>query len=321
MRQAGRYLPEYREIRAQVGSFWTMCMTPEVAVEITLQPIRRFDFDAAIIFSDILVVPFALGREVTFEENAGPKMERLRSVDELLIDADAWGERLEPVYEAIGSVRRKLGGQTELLGFAGAPWTLASYLAEGGGSADQRAAKLWGYREPRTFARLLEVLEVCIASHLVTQLKAGAGAVQIFDSWASGLPERAFDDWVIAPTRRVVERVRHALPDAKIIGFPRGATQRGYEGYARETGVTAVSIDTAASMQWACETLAENVALQGNLDPIVLVAGGTALDQAVDDVLAVARGQRFIFNLGHGIVPETPIENVARLMQRVRLAH
>ena len=320
MRQAGRYLPEYRELRARTGSFWTMCMTPELAVEITLQPIRRFGFDAAIIFSDILVVPFALGREVTFEEHIGPKLQRCASVDELVMDAAVWDARLGPVYEAISVVRGKLGRETELLGFAGAPWTLASYMVEGGGSADQKAAKLWGYRDPQGFTRLLDVLERCIAEHLIGQLKAGAGAVQIFDSWAAGLPDRIFEEWVIAPTRRVVEQVRSAVPGAKIIGFPRCATQRGYEKFARETGVDAVSLDTAISMQWALEQLPGNVAIQGNLDPLALVAGGTALDAAVDEILSAMHGRPFIFNLGHGVVPETPVENVSQLVERVRRA-
>jgi uroporphyrinogen decarboxylase len=321
MRQAGRYLPEYRQIRAQKGSFWAMCMTPDIAVEITLQPIRRFGFDAAIVFSDILVVPFALGREVVFEESVGPKLERVACVEELVVDEAAWSERLGPVYEAIRAVRRKLAPETELLGFAGAPWTLASYMAEGGGSADQRSAKLWGYREPREFARLLEVLERCIAGHLVGQLQAGAGAVQLFDSWAGGLSDRMFGEWVIGPTRRVVERVRSVVPDAKIIGFPRGATQRGYEKFAKETGVSAISIDSAVAMEWASKYLGGKIGLQGNLDPLALVAGGVALDAAVDEILSAVRGRPFIFNLGHGVVPETPIENVARLVERVRQAH
>lgn len=321
MRQAGRYLPEYREIRARTGSFWTMCMTPKIASEITLQPLRRFGFDAAIIFSDILVVPFALGRRVVFEDSIGPKLERIVSVDELLVDEGVWLERLTPVYDAVGAVRDKLEPATELLGFAGGAWTLASYLAEGGGSPDQRSAKLWGYREPQKFARLLDVLEWCIAVHLIAQLRAGAGAVQIFDSWAGGLPSRQFNDWVVNPTQRIVRRVRDAMPGARIIGFPRGATQQGYEIFATQTGVNAVSVDTAVDMHWACTHLDQNVAVQGNLDPMALVAGGEALEGAVDEILSTRRGRPFIFNLGHGIVPETPVENVAHLVRRVRQTH
>jgi uroporphyrinogen decarboxylase len=318
MRQAGRYLPEYKQVRAQSGSFWTMCMTPDIAVEVTLQPIRRFGFDAAIIFSDILVVPFALGRRVVFEERVGPKLERVTSVDELVTDESTWAERLGPIYEAVGAVRRELAPETELLGFAGAPWTLASYLAEGGMSSDQRAAKLWGYQHPEEFLQLLYVLERCVAEHLIAQLRAGAGAVQLFDSWASGLPEREFSDWVVSPNRRVVERVRSAVPDAKIIGFPRCATQRGYERFVKETGVNAISVDTAVALDWAFERFEVNLTLQGNLDPVVLVAGGAALDKAMDNILLAATGRPFIFNLGHGILPETPLENVAYLVDRVR---
>jgi uroporphyrinogen decarboxylase len=321
MRQAGRYLPEYRELRAQTGSFWKMCMTPSIAAEITLQPIRRFGFDAAIIFSDILVVPFALGREILFEESVGPSLEPVTSVDELDVDESRWAARLTPAYEALGLVRSALARETALLGFAGAPWTLATYMAEGKGSTDQRAAKLWGYRAPEEFGRLLGVLERCVATHLVAQLKAGADAVQIFDSWASGLPAGQFDEWVIGPTKRVVAAVREHVPDARIIGFPRAATLAGYERYAAETGVDAVSVDTALPMEWAARTLAPRVAVQGNLDPLALVAGGKALANAVDEILLAMHGKRLIFNLGHGVVPETPVEHVAELVKRVRQGH
>ncbi len=318
MRQAGRYLPEYRELRARTGSFWKMCMTPQVAAEITLQPIRRFGFDAAIVFSDILVVPYALGREVKFEESVGPSLEPVSSVEALDGDEKTWAGKLEPVYEAIRAVAKELMPGTALLGFAGAPWTLATYMAEGRGSQDQRAAKLWGYRAPEEFLGLLTLLERCVAAHLVAQLKAGATAVQLFDSWASGLPPRQFADWVIAPTRRIVALVRKSLPDARIIGFPRGATLEGYARYAGETGVDAISIDTAVPIGWAARRLAPQVAVQGNLDPLALVAGGKALDEAADDILVAMKGKRLIFNLGHGVVPETPVAHVARLVERVR---
>jgi uroporphyrinogen decarboxylase len=321
MRQAGRYLPEYRQLREQAGSFWKMSMTPELAAEITLQPMRRFGFDAAIIFSDIMVVPFAFGREVAYEDSIGPSLEPVSSVAGLDDNAGKWVERLAPVYEAIGRVAGKLAPGTDLLGFAGAPWTLAAYMAEGRGSKDQRAAKLWGYRAPREFAELLTLLERCVAVHLIAQLEAGGTAVQIFDSWAAGLPPRQFSDWVVAPTRRIVAAVRNAIPEARIIGFPRGATLEGYREYAAETGVDAVSIDTAVPIHWAAETLASRVAVQGNLDPLALVSGGQALDEAVDDILAAMKGRRLIFNLGHGVVPETPLDHVARLVERVRHSH
>jgi uroporphyrinogen decarboxylase len=318
MRQAGRYLPEYRALRANAGSFWTMCMDPVMAAEITLQPIRRFGFDAAIIFSDILTVPFALGREVKFEENVGPSLTPVDSAEGLERDPAIWRARLQPAYETLRLVRSELDADTALLGFAGAPWTLATYMAAGRGGDEQRAAKLWGYRDPAGFGALLDLLGDCVAAHLVAQLEAGADAVQIFDSWAGGLSEDAFARWVIAPTRRIVDKVRAVKPDAKIIGFPRAATLQGYERYAAETGVDAISLDTAAPMGWAARTLSPHVAVQGNLDPIALIAG--ALTDSVDRIVDAMRGRPFIFNLGHGVLPETPLERVAELVARVRLS-
>ncbi len=317
MRQAGRYLPEYRALRGKAGSFWTMCMDPDMAAEITLQPIRRFGFDAAILFSDILVVPYALGSIVTFEENVGPSMRPVSGIDGLERRKDIWAEKLAPVYEALGKVRETLEPGIALLGFAGAPWTLATYMAEGHGSTDQRAAKLWGYRDSESFGQLLDLLGECVAQHLIKQLQSGADAVQIFDSWASGLPDRAFAEWVVGPTKRIVEHVREVLPDAKIIGFPRATTLAGYELYARETGVNAVSVDTAVPMDWAGQALG-NLAVQGNLDPLALVAGGRALAESTDAILGAMNGRKFIFNLGHGVVPETSPEHVAELVARVR---
>jgi uroporphyrinogen decarboxylase len=318
MRQAGRYLPEYRVLRAKAGSFWTMCMDPAMAVEITLQPIRRFGFDAAIIFSDILTVPFALGREIVFEENVGPSLDAVESTDGLERDPAIWHAKLQPAYETLCTVRSGLDGSTALLGFAGAPWTLATYMAAGRGGDEQVAAKLWGYRDPAGFGALLELIGDCVSSHLVAQLEAGADAVQIFDSWAGGLPDDAFAHWVIAPTKRVVDKVRAARPEARIIGFPRAATLRGYERYAAETGVDAIAVDTAVPMSWAAEALAGKVAVQGNLDPLALLAGGCTLTQSVDRIVNAMRGRPFIFNLGHGVLPQTPPEHVAELVARVR---
>lgn len=320
MRQAGRYLPEYREVRAKAGSFWTLCMTPELAAKITLQPIERFGFDAAIIFSDILVVPFALGLDVSFDEGVGPRLLPVENSGGLERDMTIWSAKLAPCYEAMKMVRASLDSSRALLGFAGAPWTLATYLAEGGGSRDQKAAKLWGYRDPEGFASLLDLIGDCVADHLVAQLNAGADAVQIFDSWASGLSNSSFNEWVIRPTRRVVDKVRAANPAAKIIGFPRAATLQDYEAYVRETGVDALSLDTAVPMDWAAKTIGQdqNTPIQGNLDPIALIAGGKALSSAVEQIMAATAGVPFIFNLGHGILPETPLQHVADLVSQVR---
>jgi uroporphyrinogen decarboxylase len=316
MRQAGRYLPEYRAMREKAGSFWAMCMNPQSAAEVTLQPMRRFGFDVAILFSDILVVPYALGCDVAFED--GPTLTPVSDAARLNRDPGRWKVQLAPVYDTIRLVRSALPKGVSLLGFAGAAWTLATYMAEGKGSTDQRAAKLWAYRDPKGFQDLLAVVEDCVAFHLIGQLEAGAHAVQLFDSWAGGLPARQFADWVIAPTKRIVDKVRAAHPGAKIIGFPRAATLEGYRRYAVETGVNAISLDTAVPMEWAARELPRNVVLQGNLDPLALVAGGEALADACDAILAAMRGRPFIFNLGHGVLPETPPEHVAELVAQVR---
>jgi uroporphyrinogen decarboxylase len=320
MRQAGRYLPEYRALREKAGSFWGMALNPEFAAEVTLQPIRRFGFDAAILFSDILTVPEALGQKVTFTAGEGPSMTPVTSTDGFNEDRDSWAAYFEPVYEALRRTRSGLDGEgfasTTLLGFAGAPWTLATYLAAGAGGDEQKAAKLWAYRDPKGFGYLLDILAECVSFHLIRQLDAGADAVQIFDSWASGLPAPLFEQVVIAPTRKIVAAVRAARPGAKIIGFPRAATLAGYEGYVAATGVDAVSLDTAMPMPWAAKNL--SCAIQGNLDPIALIAGGDALDRAVDHILESTPGKAHIFNLGHGILPETPIGHVEQLLKRIR---
>jgi uroporphyrinogen decarboxylase len=320
MRQAGRYLPEYRAVRQKAGSFWGMALNPELAAEVTNQPIRRFGFDAAILFSDILTVPEALGQKVTFTAGEGPSLAPVRGTDGFTRDPADWERYFEPVYEAIRRTRSGLDregfGDTALLGFAGAPWTLATYLAAGAGGDEQKAAKLWAYRDPQDFTRLLDILGECVAFHLVRQLRAGADAVQIFDSWASGLPPVLFEQVVIGPTRKIVAAVRAEVPGAKIIGFPRAATLDGYEAYVRATGVDALSLDTAAPMNWAANSF--SCALQGNRDPIALVAGGAALDRAVDAILEATAGKPHIFNLGHGILQETPIAHVEQLLKRVR---
>jgi uroporphyrinogen decarboxylase len=307
MRQAGRYLPEYRKLRAEAGSFWAMALNPKYAAEITLQPIRRFGFDAAILFSDILTVPEALGQKVTFTQGEGPSLEPVTSAKGFVEDRGQWATYFEPVYEALRLTRAELPAGTALLGFAGAPWTLATYLAAGAGGDEQKAAKLWAYRDPEGFGYLLDILADCVAFHLIRQLDAGADAVQIFDSWASGLPAPLYERVVIEPTGKVVAMVRAARPNAKIIG---------YQSYAQAISVDALSLDTAMPMRWAAENL--NCALQGNLDPIALIAGGAALDRGVDDILQSLGGKPHIFNLGHGILPETPIAHVEQLLKRIR---
>jgi uroporphyrinogen decarboxylase len=313
MRQAGRYLPEYRQTREKAGSFLGLCNSPELAAEVTLQPINRFGFDAAVIFSDILVVPMALGHEVRFEE--GPKLEPLTSANELGCDKELWANKFSPVYEALRLVRAELDSERALLGFAGAAWTLATYLA-GGGSDKQEAARLWAYRDPTGFGALIDILVECIYCHLIGQLDAGADAVQIFDSWAGGLTSDLFERWVVTPTARIVEKVRMAKPKAKIIGFPRGASQSGLERYAGKTGVDAISLDPSVDLGWAMKHL--ETVLQGNLDPLLVVAGGKAQSQAVDAILDAVKDKPFIFNLGHGVLPQTPIEHVKALVDQVR---
>ena len=318
MRQAGRYLPEYRALRERAGSFLDLCFTPELAAEVTLQPIRRFGFDAAILFSDILVVPHALGRSVRFEAGEGPRLEPLDDAMKLnALAATEDGRVFAPVYEAVALVKRALPDNVALLGFCGAPWTVATYMIAGRGTPDQAPARLMAYAEPDAFARLIDILVETSSRYLVAQLEAGADAVQIFDTWAGVLPTGEFERWCVAPVRRMVENVRRAVPGAKIIGFPRGAGAQ-LPSYVEATGVNAVSIDWTAEPAFIRERVQSRVAVQGNLDPLVLITGGTALDRAVDNVMATFSQGRFIFNLGHGIQPETPIAHVEQMLKRVR---
>jgi uroporphyrinogen decarboxylase len=318
MRQAGRYLPEYRALRAKAGSFLDLCFTPDYAAEVTLQPIRRFKFDAAIIFSDILVIPHALGRAVRFEAGEGPRLDPLDTPDLIATLApQADDATLAPVYEALRRVRRELDPAVALIGFCGAPWTVATYMVAGRGTPDQAPARLLAYRHPEAFARIIDTLVEASIGYLVKQLAAGADALQIFDTWAGVLPPREFQRWSVEPTRRIVEGVRKVVPDAKIIGFPRGAGAQ-LPSYVARTGVDAVSIDWTAEPGLIRDHIQTRVAVQGNLDPLALIAGGDTLDQAVDDVLANYAGGRLIFNLGHGITPETPIAHVEQMLRRVR---
>jgi uroporphyrinogen decarboxylase len=317
MRQAGRYLPEYRELRARAGSFLDLCFTPELAAEVTLQPIRRFGFDAAILFSDILVVPYTLGRRVTFEVGEGPRLEPLDAKQIAVLPEAADQDALSPVYETIRLVKRELPPAVALLGFCGAPWTVATYMIAGRGTPDQAPARLFAYREPEAFARLIDVLVSASVEYLVRQLQAGADAVQLFDTWSGVLPPAEFARWCIDPARRIVAAVRAKVPDAKIIGFPRGAGT-ALPAYAAAVPVDAVSLDWMVDRAAVSRALPAGFAVQGNLDPLALLAGGGALDRAVDTVLASYADRPHIFNLGHGILPETPIAHVERMLARVR---
>jgi uroporphyrinogen decarboxylase len=318
MRQAGRYLPEYREVRAKAGGFLDLCFTPEFAVEVTLQPIRRFAFDAAIIFSDILVIPYALGRDVRFEVGEGPRLDPLDTPDKVgTLSSTGDFTKLEPVFEALRRVRRELDPKIALIGFCGAPWTVATYIVAGQGTPDQAPARMMAYRHPEAFAKIIDAIVENSIEYLLGQLKAGADVLQIFDTWAGVLPPREFQRWSVEPTQRIVEGVRKKVPDAKIIGFPRGAGAL-LPSYVEATKVDAVSIDWAAEPSLIRDKVQSRVAVQGNLDPLVLIAGGDALDRAVDDVLSNYAAGRLIFNLGHGIQPETPIAHVEQMVKRVR---
>ncbi len=318
MRQAGRYLPEYREVRAKAGGFLDLCFTPEFATEVTLQPIRRFNFDAAIIFSDILVIPYALGRAVRFEVGEGPRLDPLDTPDKIAtLKPDADFSKLEPVFEALRRVRAELAPKIALIGFCGAPWTVATYMVAGQGTPDQAPARMLAYRHPEAFSKIIDALVENSIQYLIGQLKAGADVLQLFDTWAGVLPPREFQRWSVEPTHRIVAGVRAKVPDAKIIGFPRGAGAM-LPAYVDATGVDAVSIDWAAEPALIRERVQSKVAVQGNLDPLALIAGGDALDRAVDDVLENYAKGRLIFNLGHGILPETPIAHVEQMIRRVR---
>ncbi|CAA7621944.1 uroporphyrinogen decarboxylase [Magnetospirillum sp. UT-4] len=318
MRQAGRYLPEYRATRTQAGSFLDLCYNPELAVEVTLQPLRRYGFDAAILFSDILVIPDALGQRVAFKEGEGPVLPPIRSARDLEgLDISGLHQHLAPVYATVAGLSKAIPASTALIGFSGAPWTVATYMIEGGGSKDFSHAKRLMWSEPETFARLMELLVEATGQYLIRQIDNGAEAIQIFDTWAGALPETEFRRWVIGPARALAERIHAERPGVPVIGFPRGAGIL-YEAYVAETGIDAVGLDTAVPLDWAADKLQTRCTVQGNLDPILLVAGGEALDAGIDRILKALGKGPFVFNLGHGIVPPTPPENVARLAERVK---
>ena len=316
MRQAGRYLPEYRALRETKGGFLDLATDPAAAAEITLQPIRRFGMDGAILFSDILMVPWALGQDLRFEAGEGPRLAPALSKGGI-IDLQPHRERLQPIYETVQQVKAMLPAETTLLGFAGSPWTVATYMVAGQGSRDQRETRMLAYRDPDAFEFLIASIVMATVDYLVGQIDAGVEAVQLFDSWAGSLAPAQFERWVIRPTARIVTYLRGMRPGVPIIGFPKGAGGK-LAAYARETGVDAIGLDETVDPHWANEMLPADLPVQGNLDPLALIAGGEALDAAVDRILDALADRPHVFNLGHGILPGTPIAHVERLLARVR---
>lgn len=316
MRQAGRYLPEYRALRADKGDFLELVHDSETAAEVTLQPIRRFGFDGAILFSDILVIPHAMGQNLRFEAGEGPCLSP--PLTEVALETfKACRERLQPVYETVRRVRQALPAETTFLGFAGSPWTVSTYMVAGRGSRDQAETRRLAYSDPRRFQAIIDAIVDMTVDYLSGQIEAGVDAVQLFDSWAGSLSPAQFERWVIAPNAEIVTCLRARHPETPVIGFPKGAGGK-LAAYARETGVDALGLDETVDPDWAHATLPKSLPVQGNLDPLALIAGGEALDRAVDRILNAFSDRPHIFNLGHGILPDTPIAHVERLLARVR---
>ncbi|QNE05572.1 uroporphyrinogen decarboxylase [Croceicoccus marinus] len=316
MRQAGRYLPEYRALRAEKGGFLALVYDSEAAAEITMQPLRRFGFDGAILFSDILIVPYAMGQDLQFLAGEGPRLSP-RLADHALKALEAVPQRLSPIYRTVERVRAQLGPEQTMLGFAGAPWTVATYMVNGEGSRDQHETRAMAYCDPQGFQAIIDAIVDVTSDYLVGQIKAGAEAVQIFDSWAGSLAPDEFGRWVIAPTARIVSAVRQRCPGVPIIGFPKGAGEK-LVSYAKETLVDAVGVDETVDIAWAARELPENMPLQGNLDPLRLLAGGPELESRVRFILDACAHRPHVFNLGHGIGQFTPIEHVEALLAAVR---
>ncbi len=316
MRQAGRYLPEYRALRAEKGGFLELVNDSDAAAEVTLQPIKRFGFDGAILFSDILVIPYALGQDLWFETGEGPRLAPTL-VDHALSVLTQAPERLAPVYGTVKRVAAALTPEKTFLGFAGSPWTVATYMIAGQGSKEQAEARRFAYRDPQAFQIIIDAIADLTVDYLCGQIDAGVDAVQLFDSWSGSLSPTQFEHWVIAPTVKIVEKVRTRHPQTPIIGFPKGAGAK-LPAYARETCVSAVGLDETVDPLWAHENLPENLPVQGNLDPLALITGGDVLDQAIDRILSAFPGRPHVFNLGHGILPDTPIAHVEHLIKRVR---
>jgi uroporphyrinogen decarboxylase len=318
MRQAGRYLPEYRETRARAGSFLDLCYTPELAEEVTLQPIRRFGFDAAILFADILLVPQALGCHLTFAPGEGPRLNPLSSAEDLrlLRPVDEIDETLSPVYETVSRLSRSLPAETTLIGFAGAPWTVATYMIAGQGTPDQAPARAWMYRDPEGFGRLIDLVTEATIHYLSRQVEAGAEAVKVFDSWAGALAPDMFARFGVEPARRIAEALKARHPGLPVIGFPRGVGG-SYPRFAREAGVDCVALDSAVPLDWARDAM-PGMPLQGNLDPMLMVTGGPILAETARRIVAQMEGHPHIFNLGHGITPEADPAHVDELLSAIR---
>jgi uroporphyrinogen decarboxylase len=316
MRQAGRYLPEYRALRAEKGGFLELVNDSEVAAEVTLQPIRRFAFDGAILFSDILVIPHALGQRLEFLAGEGPKLSP-RLLDAKLDELVRAPERLEPVYGTVRRVASALPPQVTFLGFAGSPWTVATYMVAGEGSREQAEARRFAYRDSQAFGAVIAVIEQATIDYLSKPIEAGVHAVQLFDSWAGSLSPAQYEQWVIAPTARLVAALKARHPDTPVIGFPKGSGGK-LPAYARETGVDAIGLDETVDPGWANAALPEGLPVQGNLDPLALIAGGDSLIRATQRILDAFAGRPHIFNLGHGILPDTPIAHVEQLLATVR---
>jgi uroporphyrinogen decarboxylase len=318
MRQAGRYLPEYRALRANAKNFIDFCLNPELATEVTLQPVRRFGMDAAILFADILLVPHALGQSVAFVENEGPRLEPICDAAALAKLSDARvGEILSPVMQTIRNVRAVLPPDVALIGFAGAPWTVATYMIEGRGGTDYERTRTMAWGEPELFAAIIDRITTATISYLTAQIEAGAEVLQLFDSWAGAVSAPLFESAVTAPTKRIVSALKAKHPDIPIIGFPRAAGSHVAE-YAAKTGVNAVGIDHMTDLAAASAAVPKGVAVQGNLDPVLLLNGGAAMDREVMRITETMKGKPFIFNLGHGVMQPTPPEHLARLVSLLR---
>lgn len=317
MRQAGRYLPEYRQVRAKADGFLDLCFRPDLATEVTLQPLRRFPLDAAILFSDILVVPHALGQSVRFEMGEGPILEPVTAETLSGLEPGRVVARLAPVFETVARVKAALSPDKTLIGFCGSPWTVATYMIGGRGSPDQAAARLFALREPGAFARLIDILVEASVDYLVAQFNAGVDVVQLFESWALNLDEEAFAAYVIEPNRRIVAGLRARVPNAPVIGFPRGAGGM-LARYADRTGVNMLGLDYATPTGFADQALPRTLGVQGNLDPLRVVAGGLQMLERAEAIVSAFANRCHVFNLGHGIVPETPIAHVEALVRQVR---